>query len=90
MKPRPKRVFTPETTFDRIAAMAIERGKLANLLFADPDKLSHRALGRIVSLLEKSPPYKAAMAVEPLKSAFLSAVVKGARRKVGKLSELAK
>lgn len=43
MKPRPRRVFTPETTFDKFVAMAIERGKLANLVFDDPDKLSHRA-----------------------------------------------
>ncbi|RYD05962.1 hypothetical protein N752_06870 [Desulforamulus aquiferis] len=36
----PRRVFTPETTFDRYIAMAIERGKLANLVFDDPGKLS--------------------------------------------------
>ena len=80
MKPRAKRVFTPETTFDRIVSMAIERGKLANILFDDPERLSHRALGRIVSVLEKSPPFKAAMAIEPLRSTFLSTLVKGARR----------
>lgn len=87
MKPRSKRVFTPESTFDRIVAMAIERGKLANLLFEEPEKMSHRALGRVISLLEKSPPFKAAMAVEPLKSAFLSTIVKGAKWKAGKLGD---
>ena len=80
MKPRAKRVFTPETTFGRIVSMAIERGKLANILFDDPERLSHRALGRIVSVLEKSPPFKAAMAIEPLRSTFLSTLVKGTRR----------
>jgi len=88
MRPRAQRVFTPETVFDRIVSMAIERGKLANVLFQDPEKLSHRALGRIVHALEKSPPFKAAMAVEPLRSAFLSAMVKGAKRSVGELAEV--
>jgi hypothetical protein len=68
--------------------MAIERGKLANLLFDDPEKLSHRALGRIVNILEKSPPYKATMAIEPLRSAFLGAVIRGAKRSSGELTEI--
>ncbi|MBW1823667.1 MAG: 4Fe-4S dicluster domain-containing protein [Deltaproteobacteria bacterium] len=88
MKPRPKRVFTPETVFDQIVAMAIERGKLANLLFDDPQKLSHRALGRIIGALEKSPPFKAAMAIEPLKSTFLSTLVKRAKKQSGDLGDL--
>jgi ferredoxin/cell division protein FtsL len=75
MKPRIQRVFTPETTFDRLVAMAIERGKLAELLFEDPRRLSHRALGRIVGVLEKTSPYKAVMAVKPLRSAFFNTVV---------------
>ena len=32
MSPRAKRVFTPETTFDRVVTMAIERGKLGDML----------------------------------------------------------
>jgi NAD-dependent dihydropyrimidine dehydrogenase PreA subunit len=83
MKPRAKRVFTPETAFDRIVSMAIERGKLANIIFDDPERLSYRALGRIVNILEKSPPFKAAMAIEPLRSNFLKTVVKGAKRTSG-------
>jgi NAD-dependent dihydropyrimidine dehydrogenase PreA subunit len=88
MRPREKRVFTPETAFDRIVSMAIERGKLANLLFDDPERLSHRALGRVVGILEKSPPFKAAMAAEPLRSAFLSTMVKGAKRTSGEVAEI--
>ena len=88
MKSRAQRVFTPETVFDRIVSMAIERGKLAHVLFQDPEKLSHRAVGRIVNALEKSSPFKAAMAVEPLRSAFLNAMVKGAKRSAGELAEV--
>jgi len=88
MRPRERRVLTPETLFDRVVSMAIERGKLAQLLFDAPERLSHRALGRIVGVLERSPPFKAAMAIKPLRSAFLNALVKGAKRKAGKLGEI--
>lgn len=77
MKPREQRVYTPETTFDRVVAMAIERGKLAEIVFANPERLSFRALGRVVQVLEKSPPVRAAAAIKPLRSAFLQGVVAG-------------
>lgn len=80
LRRRTQRVVVPETTFDRLAAMAIERGKLANVLFDDPSRLSHRALGRLASIIENSPPVKAALAIKPLRSAFLSALVKGVEK----------
>lgn len=83
MAPREQRVYTPETVFDKVVAMAIERGKLAELLFDDPSKLTHRTLGRVVGVLEKTPVFKAAMAVKPLKSAFLNALVAGAKKQAG-------
>jgi len=88
MRPRERRVYAPETIFDRVVAMAIERGKLAGLLFDDPTRLSHRALGRILRILEKSPPWKAAMAIKPLRSAFMGALVKGAKRGAGDLGDV--
>jgi NAD-dependent dihydropyrimidine dehydrogenase PreA subunit len=83
---RAQRVFTPETVFDRVVSMAIERGKLADLLFDGRERLGYRALGRILSVLEKSPPWKAAMAIKPLRSAFLNGMVKGARRASGDMA----
>ena len=88
LKPRPQRVLTPETIFDQVALMAIERGKLADLLFPEREKLSHRALGRVIDILEKSPPFKAAMAISPLRSVFLSTLVKGAKKQMGEISEV--
>ena len=88
MKPRPKRVLTPETAFDQLVSMAVERGKLSSLIFDDPQKLSHRALARIITVLEKSPPFKAAMAIAPLKSTFLNMMVKGAKKKNKKMKDL--
>ena len=80
MQPREQRVFTPESSFDKYATMAIERGKLADLIFSDYDSFSHRTMGRLLSALEKSPPVKALMAIEPLKSSFLNALVSRAGR----------
>lgn len=79
MKPRDQRVFVPETTFDRIISMAIERGKLSNFIFDDPSRLSHRALGRIATMIEKSPPVKALLAIEPIRSVFFRTIVAGAK-----------
>jgi Fe-S-cluster-containing hydrogenase component 2 len=76
MQKRAQQVLVPETAFDRLAAMAIERGKLANFLFDDPTRLSHRALGRLASVIEQSAPVKTLLAIKPLKSAFLNTLVK--------------
>lgn len=80
MKRREKRIIPPETTFDRVVTMAIERGKLADLIFDEPENLGYRALGRILSALEKTSPVQALLAIQPLRSAFLNAVVGSAKR----------
>jgi len=85
MRSRAQRVQTPETMFDRIVTMAIERGKLAHVLFDEPEKLSHRAMGRVLHVLENTPPYKALLAIKPLRSAFLNTLVKGAKKQTGDL-----
>jgi len=79
MRPRPKRVFTPETTFDKIIAMAIERGRLANLVFEGHEQWGWRAFGRLAAVLENTPPARALLAIEPLRSAFFEAVVRKAK-----------
>lgn len=88
MKPRIQRVYTPESIFDRLIAMAIERKKLADLIFDDPERLSHRAMGRIIHVLENSSPFMAAMSVKPLRSVFLNMVVKGVKWKTGELTKV--
>ena len=77
-KPRAKRTYTPETMLERYLVMAIERGKLADLIFSAPENLTQRALHRVVKGLENSSPVKAALAVAPLRSAFLEGVVRAA------------
>ncbi len=79
MRRRDPRILPPESTFDRVAAMAIERGKLADLIFDEPENLGYRALGRLLSVLERTPPVQALLAIQPLRSAFLNAVVNKAK-----------
>ncbi len=79
MRPRAQRTLVPETVFDQRVMMAIERGKLADLLFDDPGRLSHRAMSRVVSAIERSAPGKALLASQSLNSSFLKTIVKGAK-----------
>lgn len=88
MKSRPQRTLVPETVFDQRVMMAIERGKLADLLFDDPGRLSHRALSRIMGALERSAPMKALLATQTLNSSFLKTIVKGAKQQSKSLSDL--
>ena len=75
----PAEVFTPETTFERVVAMAIERGKLVDLVLEDPERLGGRAIGLVLKALEAAPPVRAALAIRPLRSAFLNAFLPAAR-----------
>ncbi|MHB0874880.1 MAG: 4Fe-4S binding protein [Anaerolineae bacterium] len=84
LRPRPRRVYTPRSTIERVVAMAIERGKLADVAFDRPEALSERALAAIVAGIERLRPFRAAMAVRPLRSVFLSTVTAGARLSLGK------
>ncbi len=88
MEARPARVFTPENTFDRMLAMAIERGKLANLLAEDPESLTWQAIARVVRAIESAAPVKAALAIRPLRSAFLGALLPLARLGAGSASSV--
>ena len=80
MRSRSRKLLPPETLFDRYVAMAIERGKLADLIFDDYQRLDYRALRRILGVLERTPFWRAALAVKPLKSALLNATVWSAKR----------
>jgi len=64
LKSRNERVFTPVDTTHRAVLMAIERGKLQELI-VDTDALaSHRAMAAILGVILKLPPVKQLMASE--------------------------
>ncbi len=79
MELRKQRVFVPETTIERVMIMALERGKLQELIF-DGDGISARALRALTKAVLRLPPVKRKMAEAQLRSRFISALVAGAIR----------
>jgi ferredoxin len=71
LESRPSRVLTPVDSTHRAVVMAIERGKLQNLIFDNQAFASHRAMAAILGVILKLPPVKRAMASEQMKSRYL-------------------
>jgi ferredoxin len=80
LRRRPQRTVTPQNLVGRVVAMAAERGKLAETVFGEPERLSTRAVANIVRAVEHLPPAQAALASDSVRSAFLGLVSKGAVR----------
>lgn len=55
--------------------MAIERGKLQNLIFDNQVLLSHRALAAVLGVILELPPLKQAMASRQVKSVYLERMI---------------
>lgn len=75
LESRPKRILTPINTAHRVVAMAIERGKLQNLIFDNQAYLSHRAMAAILGAILRLPPIKRAMASGQMKSRYLERIL---------------
>jgi len=73
LKSRAQRVITPLNWGHLTVAMAIERGKLQNLIFDNHAHLSHRAMAVILGVILKLPPAKQAIANRLMKSRYLQA-----------------
>ena len=71
LKPRSQRVITPINSVHRITLMAIERGKLQNLIYDNQVLFSHRAMAAILGVILRLPPIKQAMASKQLQSRYL-------------------
>jgi ferredoxin len=75
LEPREKRVITPVTSTHRVVLMAIERGKLQNLIFDNHALRSHRAMAAILGVILDLPPLKRALASDQLRSRYLTALL---------------
>jgi len=74
---RPERVITPLDSTHRVVLMAIERGKLQNLIADHQALASHRAMAVILGVILKLPPIKQALASRQLQSRYLEALLGG-------------
>jgi len=75
LAPRRKRLITPVNSVHRIVLMAIERGKLQNLLFDNQVLLSHRAMAAVLGVILKLSPAKQVLASQQFKSRYLMALI---------------
>ena len=71
LEARGERVITPVDSTHKVVRMAIERGKLQDLIFDDRTMTSHRAMAAILGVILRLPPVKRAMASEQVKSRYL-------------------
>jgi formate hydrogenlyase subunit 6/NADH:ubiquinone oxidoreductase subunit I len=75
LKLRTKRVITPLNGTHRAVVMAIERGKLQNLIFDNQVLWNHRALAGILGVILKLPPAKQILANKQVKSRYLEKLI---------------
>lgn len=71
MQPRQQRVLTPVSSTHKVVMMAVERGKLQNLLFDNQVLWSHRALAAVLGAILRLPPVKRLLAHEQVGSRYL-------------------
>jgi len=74
--PRAERRLTPLNGAHRAVLMAIERGKLQNLVFDNQLLWSHRAMAAVLGVILKLPPAKRLLASEQVRSRYLEALVR--------------
>ena len=75
LKERPQRVITPLNSTHRAVVMAIERGKLQNLIFDNRALWNHRAMAAIVGVILKLPPLHQMMASNQIKSRYMEYLI---------------
>jgi ferredoxin len=76
LKARARRRLTPLNSAHRAVLMAVERGKLQDLVFDNRLLWSHRALAALLGAVLKLPPARRLMATEQVRSRYLEALVR--------------
>ena len=76
LRSRYERVITPVNSVHRVVMMAIERGKLQNLIFDRQVMFSHRAMAAVLGVILKLPPLKQALASQQFKSRYLASLIR--------------
>jgi hypothetical protein len=68
-------VITPVNSVSRIVMMAIERGKLQDLIFDNRAMFSHRAMAAVLGAILQAPPVKRTLASKQMRSRYLEALL---------------
>jgi ferredoxin len=76
LRERSERRLTPLDGAHRAVLMAIERGRLQDLLFDNQILWSHRALAALLGAILRLPPAKRLLATEQVRSRYLEALVR--------------
>jgi ferredoxin len=76
LQSRKEKVITPVNSVHRVVTMAIERGKLQNLIFDKQVLFSHRAMAAVLGVILRLPPLKQALASSQFKSRYLLSLLK--------------
>jgi len=74
---REQRVFHPQDTFERVILQCLERGTLHNLMFDNPQSITHSFMRGFVGGFLKLPPVKKALMSDVLRSSFLNMMKRG-------------
>jgi ferredoxin len=75
LEARGQRVITPVNSVHRVVMMAIERGKLQDLIFDQRVLWNHRALAAVLGVVLQLPPLKQALASQQFKSRYLETLL---------------
>jgi Pyruvate/2-oxoacid:ferredoxin oxidoreductase delta subunit len=81
LRERAQRVITPVNSAHRAVVMAIERGKLQDLIFDNQALASHRAMAAILGAILKLPPVKQVMASQQMRSRYLENLMSKSKSK---------
>ena len=75
LESRPQRILTPLNSTHRAVVMALERGKLQNLIFDNRVLWSHRALATVLGAILRLTPIQKTLATDQFKSRYLEALI---------------
>jgi ferredoxin len=74
LRKRSQRVYLPEDTLERVIIASLERGTLQNLIFDNPNRVTHEYLRSFLGAFLRLSPVKKALVSETFRSRFLSVV----------------
>jgi ferredoxin len=75
LESRPARVITPHDSAHRIVLMAIERGRLQELILNNRVLWNHRLLAAVLGVILRLPPVKQAMASQQVRSRYVRVLI---------------